>query len=48
MQKTTEIMQIRRQLVQMENAAGIALTGQYPNSRNFGFNVNVTFKKIRK
>jgi hypothetical protein len=25
------------------NAGGIALTGQYPTSRNFGFNINVTF-----
>jgi len=25
------------------NAAGVALTGQYPNTRNFGFNINVTF-----
>ncbi|REC51859.1 MULTISPECIES: SusC/RagA family TonB-linked outer membrane protein [Chryseobacterium] len=25
------------------NAAGVALTGQYPTARNFGFNINVTF-----
>lgn len=26
-----------------DNGGGVALTGQYPNTRNFGFNINVTF-----